>query len=198
MLCVKLTRSNVIVYGRNGILSRRLHFHIIVFCFFRRLLEMKLERNWFMIQCATCIPKDVRVWISKAYELSLSYDFDIDSCTCTQLTYGQFELICHGCIMSYLVFTGLYALHSDDKSIVGTYRSFTFSFTTRCYLECSNVVLRNSCLIYLISEPIHMTSKKKLIFVMICRDSHPFTLLGKFVHQSFSNQNMLRHIVRKY
>ena len=85
--------------------------------------------------------QEFQTWISKAYELSWSYDIDMDSCT--QLTPGQFKHICHERMKSYFVSTWLSDLRSGDTSIARTSWFYKSSFGTECYLKSiSNPKLR--------------------------------------------------------
>ena len=79
--------------------------------------------------------------VLKAYELSWSYDIDMDSCT--QVTPGQFKHICQEHVKSYFVSTWLSDLRSGDTSIASTYRLYKSCFGTECYLKSiSNPELR--------------------------------------------------------
>ena len=95
MLCVKLTTSNVIVIGESGKFPSGLYCHINVLCFFHRLLKMQPGNTVKSLfdTLYNLNTQGFQTWISKAYELSWSYDIDMDSCT--QLTPGQFKHICH-------------------------------------------------------------------------------------------------------
>ena len=86
VLCVKLTTSNVIVIGESGKFPPSLYCHINVLCFFHRLLKMQPRTTLYNLNNQA----GISTWISKAYELSWSYDIDMDSCT--QLIPGQFNL----------------------------------------------------------------------------------------------------------
>ena len=142
VLCVKLT-SNVIVIGESGKFPLSLYCHINVLCFFHRLLKMQPGKTVKSVfdTLYNLNNQGFQTWISKAYELSWSYDIDMDSCT--QLTPGQFKHICHERVKSYFVSTWLSDLRSGDTSIVRTYRLYKSSFGTECYLKSiSNPKLR--------------------------------------------------------
>ena len=135
VLCVKLTTSNVIVIEESDKFPPSLYCHINVSCFFHHLLKMQPGKT---VKSVFDILYDLnyqgfQTWISKAYELSWSYDIDMDSCT--QLTPGQFKHICYERVAnSYFVSTWLSDLRSGDTSIARIYQLYKSSFGTECYL----------------------------------------------------------------
>ena len=144
-----------------------------------------------------------QTWISKAFQLSWWYDIDMDSCT--QLTPGQFKHIRHERMKSYFVSTWPSDPQNGDTSIARTCRLYKSSFGTECYLKSINnpklrvalSKLRASSHYLEIEHGRYVRNREKFIFLMTCANSQIMTWFGKCIYHSSLNRNMLRHNMRK-